>query len=69
MPFDFLDFSLPEFSFPFVDAIKVSTYVNLELNIDFLTEMARQATLPLNVFGNDIATMFFQTVGDLDFRG
>jgi hypothetical protein len=52
-----LDISLPQFSFPFVDAIKVTTYVNLEMDIDFLVEMSRQMALPLNVFTNDIVNM------------
>lgn len=66
---DFLDVSYPQFSFPFVDAIKVSTYVNLDMDIDFLVEMARQAVLPINVFGSDIANMLNIGIGDIDLRG
>lgn len=66
---DFLDISLPQFSFPFVDAIKVTTYVNLEFEVEFLVEMARQMALPINVFGNDIANMINISLWDLDFRG
>ena len=29
---------MPEFSFPFLDAIKVTTYVNLEFETDFIVE-------------------------------
>ncbi len=65
---DFLDMSLPQFSFPFVDAIKVSTFVNLEFEVEFLVEMARQSALPANVFGNNIANMLNIGLGDLDFR-
>ncbi len=65
---DFLDMSLPQFSFPFVDAIKVSTFVNLEFEVEFLVEMARQTALPINVFGNNIANMLNIWLGDLDFR-
>ncbi len=65
---DFLDMSLPQFSFPFVDAIKVSTFVNLELEIEFLVEMARQMALPINAFGNDIANMLNIWLWDLDLR-
>jgi hypothetical protein len=50
---DFLDLSLPQFSFPFVDAIEVTTYVNLEFETDFITELARQVTMPLTTFSND----------------
>ncbi|MBW7954446.1 VCBS repeat-containing protein [Candidatus Gracilibacteria bacterium] len=66
---DFLDMSLPEFSFPFVDAIKVTTYVNLDLEVDFLVEMARQMTMPINSFGNNIANTLNIGIGDLDYRG
>lgn len=65
---DFLDISLPQFSFPFVDAIKVTTYVNLEFEVEFLVEMARQNALPLNIFTNNIANMLNIGLGDLDFR-
>lgn len=66
---DFLDMSLPQFSFPFVDAIKVSTFVNLEFEVEFLVEMARQMALPINVFGNNIANMLNIWLEDVDFRG
>ncbi|MDD5769409.1 MAG: hypothetical protein PHE25_00425 [Candidatus Gracilibacteria bacterium] len=65
---DFLDISLPQFSFPFVDAIKITTYVNLEVDIEFLVEMAKQMALPLNTFTNDIVNMLNIGIGDLDFR-
>ncbi|MDA7494851.1 hypothetical protein N8455_00755, partial [Candidatus Gracilibacteria bacterium] len=41
LPMDFLDLSLPQFSYPFVDAIKVTSYVNLEFQTDFVTELVR----------------------------
>jgi len=66
MGFDFIDISWPEFSYPWVDAIKVTTYVNLEMRIDFLTEMARNAAMPLNIFGNNIANMLDISIGDID---
>jgi hypothetical protein len=48
---------MPQFSLPFVDAIKVTTWVNLEFEADFLTEAARQSVMPVNVFTNDIVNM------------
>lgn len=65
---DFLDVSLPQFSYPFVDAIKVTTYVNLEVETDFLVELANQIALPINAFTNDIVWMFNIWFWDLDFR-
>ncbi len=65
---DFLDMSLPQFSFPFVDAIKVTTFVNLEFEVEFLVEMARQTALPINTFTNDIVNMLNIGIWDLDYR-
>jgi hypothetical protein len=67
MPFDFLDVNLPQFSFPFVDAIKVTSYVNFEFETDFISELARQTALPLNNFTNDLIQYLNITTTDLDF--
>nr|MDD3720153.1 VCBS repeat-containing protein [Candidatus Gracilibacteria bacterium] len=67
LPFDFIDVSLPQFSFPFVDAIKITTYVNFEMETDFVTEMARQSVAPINTFTNNIINLFRTTVPNLDF--
>ena len=66
LPFDFLDLALPQFSYPFVDAIKVTSFVNLEFEADFLTEFARNATLPINSFANNIVNIFDYKVSDID---
>jgi len=68
LPMDFLDVSLPQFSFPFVDAIEVTSYVNLEFETDFVTELARQVTMPLTTFSNDFTQILNLWVNDLDFR-
>jgi hypothetical protein len=44
---------MPQFSYPFVDAIKVTTFVNLEFETDFITELTRQITMPLTTFSSD----------------
>jgi len=59
---------LPQFSFPFVDAIEVNTYVNLEFDVDFLVEMARQVAMPINSFTSDFTNIFNINIADLDFR-
>lgn len=69
MPTDFIDISLPQFSYPFVDAIKVTTYVNFEFETEFLLEAVRQITAPLDTFTNDIVNMFNIQVPDIDFSG
>lgn len=68
LPTDFLNLSLPQFSFPFVDAIQVTTYVNLEFDVDFLVEMARQVAMPINSFTSDFTNIFNINIADLDFR-
>jgi len=58
--------SMPQFSFPFVDAIKVTTYVNLEFETDFIVELAKQIAMPLNNFTNDFTNIFETALPDLD---
>ena len=67
LPTDFIDLSMPQFSYPFVDAIKVTTFVNLEFETDFVTELARQITMPLTTFSNDFTQILNLWVDDLDF--
>lgn len=69
LSFDFIDISLPQFSYPFVDAIKVTTYVNFEFETEFILEAVRQITAPLDTFTNDISNMFQIQVPDIDFSG
>ncbi|MDR0771896.1 MAG: hypothetical protein LBF15_02340 [Candidatus Peribacteria bacterium] len=66
MPLDFLNLSQINFSFPFVDAIRVSTYVNLEVQADFITEMARQTALPINRFTGDATNIFNISLQDVN---
>ncbi len=47
---DFLSWMLPQFSFPWVDSISITTYVNLEYETDFIVEMAKNLSEPLNTF-------------------
>jgi hypothetical protein len=68
LPSDFLSLSLPQFSYPFVDAIKVTSYVNLEFEADFITEFARNMVMPLNTFTNNVVNGFNLAIPDLDFR-
>lgn len=63
---DFFEISMPEFSFPFIDAIEVTTYVNLEFETEFIVELARQIAMPLNSFTNDFTNIFETALPDLD---
>jgi len=69
MSLDFLHLSLPQFSFPFVDAIEVTSYVNLELESDFIVELARQVAMPINTFTNDIVHLLDIQINDIDLSG
>lgn len=57
LPIDFLNIEFPNFSLSFIDAIKVSTFVNLELDIDFIVAMSRATLDPLNRFTNDFSNL------------
>ncbi len=54
LPTDFIDLRLPQFSFPFVDAIKTTAYVNLEYDTDFIIEASKSVSSVLRVFSNDV---------------
>ena len=65
---DFIDIQPPAFSYSMVSAIKVTTYVNFEFEMDFIVEMVRSITDPLNNVTNDIVNMFDIQTSDLDLR-
>ena len=65
---DFLDLSTPQFSFPFVDAIKVTTLVNFEVESEFMVEMARQTMAPFKSFSNNIVNKIDIGISDIDLR-
>ncbi len=65
---DFIDLSFPQFSYPFVDAIKVTSYVNLEFETEFITEAVRNIAAPLDTFTNDIVNMFNINIADIDIE-
>jgi len=60
--------TMPEFSFPFIDAIKVTTYVNMEFDTDFIVELARQIAMPINNFTNDFTSIFESSLPDMNFK-
>jgi len=65
---DFFEITLPEFDLGAFDAIRVSTYVNLELEVDFIVEFARAIADPINSLSNDFINIFNIRAADLDFR-
>lgn len=66
-PLDYIDLSLPQYSYSFVDSINITTYVNFEVDAEFLLEFAKQWVKPLNNFTNDVVNLFNNKLPDLDF--
>ncbi len=64
--FDFINLTMPQFSYPFVDEIQVKTFVNLEFEAEFLVEMAKTIAQPINEAGNNFSRMFDISIDDLD---
>lgn len=67
LPFDFLDLNMPQFTYPYVDAIQVGSFVNLERETDYIIELARQIALPITSMNSDFTNIFNISISDLDF--
>jgi hypothetical protein len=65
---DFLNVEFPNFSLSFVDAIKVTTFVNLEFDIDFIVAMSKATLDPLNKFTNDLSNLGSIVIPDINLR-
>ena len=52
----------------FIDAIKVTTYVNLEFETDFILEMAKATLDPLNQFTNNLSNLGSIVIPDVNLR-
>jgi len=50
LPIDFINLTMPQFSYQSLDKVKVTTYVNLEFETDFIVELARSIAEPINNF-------------------
>lgn len=50
LPFDFLDFRLPNVYIEWIEAIRVSTHVKLKYDVDFIVDMLREALEPFTDF-------------------
>jgi len=60
--------TLPQFSYPFIDEIKVTSYVNLEVDSEFLVEMAKTIAEPINNMTSNFVHMFDKPIiKDVDF--
>lgn len=54
LPLDFFNVEFPNFSLAFIDAIRVTTFVNVEFQVDFILEMAKSTFQPVNEFSTDL---------------
>ena len=66
-PFDFTHLLQPKISYPWVDEIRVTSYVNLEFESEFLVEMAKTLVEPINDIWNNFINIFEVPVKSLDF--
>jgi hypothetical protein len=66
IPTDFIDIQPPAFSYSAVSAIKVTTYVNLEFEMEFILEAVRSITAPLDSISNNIANMLDISISNID---
>ncbi len=69
IPTDFIDIQAPAFSYSTISAIKVSAYVNLEFDSEFIIEAVRTMLEPLDSQTSNIANMFDQKISNIDFSG
>lgn len=69
LPMDKIVVDFPAFGIWFIDAIKVTTYVNLEFDVDFIVEMSKSTLEPFNSFTNDMTNFWNQfKIPDIDLR-
>lgn len=66
LPMDFIDIQPPAFSYSAISAIKISAYVNLEFEMNFIVEAVRAITAPLDKMTNNIVNMFQMEISDIN---
>jgi len=66
MPTDFIDIQPPAFSYSMVSAIKITTYVNLEFEMEFLIEAVKAITAPIDDLTNNVVNMFDISISDIN---
>lgn len=66
LPLDFIDIQPPAFSYSAISAIKVTTYVNFEFEMEFIIEAVRAITAPLDKATNNIVNMFNIQLSDIN---
>jgi hypothetical protein len=63
---DFIDLQPPSFSYSAISAIKVTSYVNLEFEMEFILEAARAITKPLNSVTSNIVSMWDYQISNMN---
>lgn len=59
--------SLPQYSYPFVDAVKVTSYLNFDFATSYISELSRSFLSPINNLTNNLYPLIKGSVSDLDF--
>ncbi len=54
LPTDFFSIDMPQFSVPVVDSVNITSYVNLEFSTDFVIDLVKNITDPINNVTNNI---------------
>lgn len=66
---DKLFIDMPNIAVSFIDAIKITSYVNLEFDVEFILEMAKSTLEPFNKFSNDLSNINKWTkIPSIDFN-
>ncbi len=65
LPTDFINIQPPAFSYSMISAIKVTTYVNFEFEMEFIIEAVKSITAPLDKMTNNIVNMFNISLSDI----
>ena len=68
LPIDFLNIEFPNFSLSFIDAIKVTSFVNLEFDLEFIVAMSKATLSPLNQFSNDLSNIGSIVIPDINLQ-
>lgn len=68
LPIDFLNVEFPNFPLAFIDAIRVTTFVNVEFQVDFILEMTKSTFQPINEFTTDLRSKVQNSVKDAGIK-
>lgn len=68
LPIDFLNVQMPSVAIKWIDAIRVSTHVELKYDVDFIVEAIRSALEPLTNFPRNLSEYTGDIPSSVDFN-